>query len=61
MQTMCVVALYGPNCNSAQPVCMGQEDGRQDLESHPGRGLMLTMWRWTDGATMICCVGGNAF
>ena len=22
-QTMCVVALYGPNCNGAKPVCMG--------------------------------------
>ena len=21
-QTMCVVVLYGPNCNAAQPMCM---------------------------------------
>ena len=22
-QTMCVMTLYGPNCNAAQPVCIG--------------------------------------
>ena len=31
------------------------------LESHPGRGLLLTMWKWPDGAGMGSCVAGNAF
>uniref|UniRef100_A0ABI0NJ95 Secreted protein n=3 Tax=Bos TaxID=9903 RepID=A0ABI0NJ95_BOVIN len=48
-QIMCVVALYGPNCNAAQPVCMGSGSWTQDLECHPGRGLLLVMWRWPEG------------
>ncbi|KAJ1057318.1 hypothetical protein K5549_022092, partial [Capra hircus] len=37
---MCVVALYGPNCHAAQPVCMGSGSW-----IHPGRELLLVMWK----------------
>uniref|UniRef100_A0A8B9X2S3 Uncharacterized protein n=1 Tax=Bos mutus grunniens TaxID=30521 RepID=A0A8B9X2S3_BOSMU len=52
-QIMCVVALYGPNCNAAQPVCMGSGSWTWDLESHPGRGFLLVMWRRPEGECMI--------
>ena len=29
---MCVVTVYGPNCNAAQLVCMGSESWNSDLE-----------------------------
>ena len=37
------------------------EAGREDLKSHPGRGRLLTLWRWPDGASLSSCVAGNAF
>ena len=39
----------------------GLEVGKRDLDSHPERGLLLTLWRWPDEARMSSCAVGNDF
>ena len=60
--TMCVVALYmAQTAVQLSQYALGLEAGTWGLESHPLRGLLLTMWRWPDGAPICSCVARNVF